>query len=97
MAIDFSATLKRPVARGVCCWIKVGDADPPSRGHLSSAVVLTTKRAWSITESAYARGFDAPHRRPYQKLKLKPRDWLLLATASVVAAGIIALTRWPVW
>jgi energy-coupling factor transporter transmembrane protein EcfT len=32
------------------------------------AIVLTTKRAWAMTEAAYARGFDSPHRRPYQRL-----------------------------
>ena len=29
------------------------------------AIVLTTRRAWAITEAASARGFDAPHRKPY--------------------------------
>ena len=50
------------------------------------AVVLTTKRAWAMTEAAYARGFDSPHRRPYRQLRLGWLDWLLLAgTAAVVA------------
>lgn len=52
------------------------------------AVVLTTKRAWSITESAYARGFDAPHRRSYQPLKFTRRDWFLLAGVAGVAVVI---------
>jgi energy-coupling factor transporter transmembrane protein EcfT len=40
------------------------------------AIVLTTKRAWSITEAAYARGFDAPYRQPYRKLHMRFGDWL---------------------
>lgn len=41
------------------------------------AVVLTTKRAWSITEAAHARGFESPHRRPYRQLKFSRFDLLL--------------------
>jgi energy-coupling factor transporter transmembrane protein EcfT len=59
------------------------------------AVVLTTKRAWSVTESAYARGFDAPHRRPYQPLKLNRRDGLLLAGTAVAAFIILWQARLP--
>jgi energy-coupling factor transporter transmembrane protein EcfT len=59
------------------------------------AVVLTTKRAWSITESAYARGFDAPHRRPYQPLKFTRRDWLLLAGVTGVALAVLWQARLP--
>ena len=59
------------------------------------AVVLTTKRAWSVTESAYARGFDAPHRRPYQPLKFTRRDWFLLAGVSAVAVAILWQSRLP--
>jgi energy-coupling factor transporter transmembrane protein EcfT len=43
------------------------------------AIVMTTKRAWSITEAAYARGFDSPHRRPARTLRMKPLDWFYLA------------------
>jgi len=50
------------------------------------AVVMTTKRAWAMTEAAYARGFDSPHRRPYRELAMGWLDWVLLAgMASVVA------------
>ena len=45
------------------------------------AIVLTTRRAWCITEAAYARGFDAPQRRPYARLTLKTGDWLFLLGA----------------
>ena len=54
------------------------------------AVVMTTKRAWSITEAAYARGFDSPKRRPYRKLEIQPFDWLLLGLAVAFSAGMIA-------
>ena len=53
------------------------------------AVVLTTKRAWAMTEAAYARGFDSPHRRPYRQLAMGWLDWLLLAGAVAVAAILV--------
>jgi energy-coupling factor transport system permease protein len=51
------------------------------------AIVLTTRRAWAITEAASARGFDAPHRKPFHHLSMKGKDWLLLLSA----LGFIAL------
>jgi energy-coupling factor transport system permease protein len=53
------------------------------------AIVLTTKRAWAMTESAYARGFESPHRRPYQQLAMGRLDWLLLAGTAVVVALLL--------
>ncbi len=53
------------------------------------AVVLTTKRAWAMTEAAYARGFDSPHRRPYRHLALGRLDWLLLASTLAVGAILV--------
>lgn len=53
------------------------------------AVVLTTKRAWSMTEAAYARGFDSPHRRPYRQLVMCWLDWMLLAGTVAVAAALL--------
>jgi energy-coupling factor transport system permease protein len=54
------------------------------------AIVLTTKRAWAMTEAAYARGFDSPHRRPFRQLAMAWLDWvLLLGTAGVAAALIL--------
>lgn len=53
------------------------------------AIVLTTKRAWSITEAAYARGFDAPHRSVYHRLQLKPVDWLYGGLALLVVGLIL--------
>ena len=49
------------------------------------AVVLTTRRAWAITEAAYARGFDSPRRLSYHVLILQPRDWLLMLDAILLA------------
>ena len=54
------------------------------------AVVTTTKRAWSMTEAAYARGFDSPHRKPYRQLRFCWYDWILLA----VTAAMTALMFW---
>ncbi len=55
------------------------------------AVVLTTKRAWAMTEAAYARGFDSPRRRPYRSLVMGWLDWVLLAGAAIV---ILLLLLW---
>jgi energy-coupling factor transporter transmembrane protein EcfT len=52
-------------------------------------IVLTTKRAWAMTEAAYARGFDAPHRRPYRRLAMGRLDWALLASAIAVSLIIV--------
>jgi energy-coupling factor transporter transmembrane protein EcfT len=52
-------------------------------------IVLTTRRAWAMTEAAYARGFDSPHRRPFQQLALKRLDWALLAAATVVCVTLL--------
>jgi energy-coupling factor transporter transmembrane protein EcfT len=52
------------------------------------ATVLTTRRAWAITEAASARGFDAPGRRPYRRLKMSWIDWAALALTIALAAGM---------
>jgi energy-coupling factor transport system permease protein len=52
-------------------------------------IVLTTRRAWAMTEAAYARGFDSPHRRPFQRLALRRIDWVLLAAAAVVCVALL--------
>jgi energy-coupling factor transport system permease protein len=56
------------------------------------AIVLTTKRAWAMTESAYARGFDSPRRRPYGQLAMRWLDWMLL-TGTVAVAGALLVWR----
>ncbi len=53
------------------------------------AIVLATKRAWAMTEAAYARGFDSPHRKPYRQLSLGWIDWALLSGALAVAASLL--------
>lgn len=52
------------------------------------AIVLTTKRAWAMTEAAYARGFDSPRRRPYGRLALGLLDWGLLLGSLVISAAL---------
>jgi len=49
------------------------------------AIVLTTKRAWAMTEAAYARGFDSPRRVSYHVLAL---GWL---DAALVAGTVLVL------
>ncbi len=53
------------------------------------AVVLAARRAWSMTEAAYARGFESPARLPYRSLSMHYPDWLILAGAVTAAAAII--------
>jgi energy-coupling factor transporter transmembrane protein EcfT len=55
-------------------------------------IVLAARRAWTMTEAAYARGFDAPHRRPYRRLRLGRLDGFLIAGTLVVGAGLL---WWP--
>jgi energy-coupling factor transport system permease protein len=55
------------------------------------AIVLTTRRAWAITEAACARGFDSPHRRPYRQLAMRWLDWGLLAGISATIALLVLL------
>jgi energy-coupling factor transporter transmembrane protein EcfT len=49
------------------------------------AIVLATKRAWAITEAAYARGFDSPRRTSYHTLAFSWLDaGLILGTVVVI-------------
>ena len=54
------------------------------------AIVLTTQRAWGMTEAAYARGFDSPHRRAYRRLRMERLDWMLLTSAAIVSILLVA-------
>jgi energy-coupling factor transport system permease protein len=56
------------------------------------SIVLTVKRAWTLTEAAYARGFDAPGRRPYRRLIMRPLDWGLLG-ASIAVCSLLFIWR----
>jgi len=53
------------------------------------AIVLTIKRAWAMTEAAYARGFDSPRRRPYHRLVMGQLDWVLLAGTAVAVTLLL--------
>ena len=53
------------------------------------AVVLAAKRAWSMTEAAYARGFDAPHRSAYHTLAMRRTDWALVLSTLLVTGGLL--------
>jgi len=53
------------------------------------AIVLTTRRAWAITEAAYARGFDSPNYRPYQNLRMQRRDALFFVMMAAVSAALL--------
>jgi energy-coupling factor transporter transmembrane protein EcfT len=56
------------------------------------AIVLTTKRAWAITEAAYARGFDSPHRTSYHTLTFSRFDGLLMIGTVIMI--ILLYWRW---
>ncbi len=56
------------------------------------AIVLTTKRAWAITEAAYARGFDSPHRTSYHTLAFSRLDAFLMVGTTVLI--ILLYWRW---
>ena len=56
------------------------------------AIVLTTKRAWAITEAAYARGFDSPHRSSYHSLAFSWFDFVLMAGTTLVI--MLLYWRW---
>jgi energy-coupling factor transport system permease protein len=60
------------------------------------AIVLTTKRAWALTEAAYARGFDSPRRQPYRRLKMGCLDWLLLTSAVIISILLVTWRGVPV-
>ena len=55
------------------------------------AIVLTTRRAWAITEAACARGFDSPHRRPYRRLAMGWLDWGLVAGIAATITLLVFL------
>ena len=56
------------------------------------AIVLTTKRAWAITEASYARGFDSPHRVSYHTLAFTRLDFLLMI--GMIILLILLFWRW---
>lgn len=48
------------------------------------AIVLTTRRAWAITEAAYSRGFDSPQRVSFYTLKMKWIDWVFIGLVLLI-------------
>lgn len=88
---EWRAILEAQQARGALPNIQGWKALIKQAGRLVSltvpAVVMTTKRAWAITEAAYARGFDSPKRVPYHVLVTNVRDWALMAL-SVISVGL---------
>ncbi len=55
------------------------------------AIVLTTRRAWAITEAAYSRGFDSPERISFYQLDMKWVDWLFIC---MVLAIMLVFLFW---
>jgi len=53
------------------------------------AVVLATKRAWSMTEAAHARGFDSPKRKPFHQLVMKRTDFYFIIGTVLVCGGLL--------
>ena len=53
------------------------------------AIVLTTRRAWAMTEAACARGLDSPHRCSYRQLAMRWWDWLLVGLAIAIIAVLL--------
>ncbi len=56
------------------------------------AIVLTTRRAWAITEAACARGFDSPHRKPYRAISMLWKDWFIMSGA-LIFLGLLAFLQ----
>ncbi|MDO9084899.1 MAG: energy-coupling factor transporter transmembrane component T [Anaerolineaceae bacterium] len=53
------------------------------------AIVLTTRRAWAITEAAYSRGFDSPNRLSFNQLKMNWWDWIFISIIIAIMATFI--------
>lgn len=51
------------------------------------AIVLTTRRAWAITEAAYSRGFDSPQRKSYYQLQMHWFDWIFMGSVIAIMAA----------
>jgi energy-coupling factor transporter transmembrane protein EcfT len=91
---EWRAILEAQQARGAWApttgWRNLGGRVRDMVALAVPAITLTTKRAWALTEAAYARGFDSPHRWPYRRLAWRPFDgWLLAGSAIVMVALLI--------
>ena len=56
------------------------------------AIVLTTRRAWAITEAACARGFDSPHRKPYRAISMLWKD-RCIKSGALIFLGLLAFLQ----
>lgn len=89
---EWRAIHEAQVARGIRFAGDLRRALPQLRDFVAltvPAIVLTTRRAWGMTEAAYARGFDAPHRSAYHTLAMRWTDWALVLTALLVTGGLL--------
>jgi energy-coupling factor transporter transmembrane protein EcfT len=88
----FEAQRSRGAAPEVSSWRRILSQATNLISISVPAIVLTTKRAWAITEAAYARGFDSPHRTSFHSLKFSWMDLALcLGTVSMI---VILYWRW---
>jgi energy-coupling factor transporter transmembrane protein EcfT len=55
------------------------------------AIVLATRRAWSLNEAAAMRGFGAPKRRPHRRPSLGALDYGLLGGAAALLVVVFVL------
>jgi energy-coupling factor transporter transmembrane protein EcfT len=89
---EWRAIREAQVARGIRFAGDLQHALPQLRDFVAltvPAIVLTTRRAWGMTEAAYARGFDAPHRSAYHTLSMRWTDWALVLAALFVTGGLL--------
>jgi energy-coupling factor transport system permease protein len=93
MGEEWRAIIEAQRARGIRPslrqWRRILDQVRDLVALMVPAIVMTTKRAWAMTEAAYARGFDSPRRRPSRHLRMATLDWLLLVGALAVSAALV--------
>ncbi len=89
---EWHAIREAQVARGA--WFSVVDGKVLLRlrdfvALTVPAIVLTTRRAWGMTEAAYARGFDTPQRSTYHVLVMQWMDWLLVLVPPLIVGALL--------
>ncbi len=94
---EWHAIREAQIARGICSLKPIGLRYVVSQleeliALTVPAVVLTTRRAWAITEAACARGFDAPHRKPYRDISMRWEDYLMMSGV-LVLVGVLTFLR----
>jgi energy-coupling factor transport system permease protein len=91
---EWRAIREAQIARGAWSPGAIGKALLRLRDFVAltvPAIVLTTRRAWGMTEAAYARGFDAPHRRAYRTLAMRWMDWALVLATLLITGGLLLI------